>query len=127
MSKETTEVRGAVAGRVEQHVRRQPLPKRLPAGIGRRIGDTDDLPEQLKAQLRQPGAPTLEMQILDIVKDLDGACTVDEVIVSLWRKHKVLTKDRRALANRLYRMTTKGQLDSVRGRKGVWALPILIG
>jgi hypothetical protein len=112
---------------VQGEVRRQPPAKRLPAGIGRRLGDTDDLPEELKAQLRPPGAPTLEKQILGIVEELGGACTVDELMVSLWRKHKVMTEDRRALANRLYRMTVKGQLDSVRGRKGVWALPILIG
>lgn len=125
MTNEVT--RPALAVPVQGEVRRQPPAKRLPAGIGRRIGDTDDLPEKLKAQLRAPNATALEKQILDIVKELGGACTVDEVMVSLWRKHKVMTEDRRALANRLYRMTVKGQLDSVRGRKGVFALPILIG
>lgn len=91
--------------------------------VGKRLGDIADLPTVLRDQLR--GRSTthgIDEQIMGIVRDFDGVAQVDEIMVALWRKHKVLTEDRRALANRLYRLTVRGQLRSVKGRKGVYEI-----
>ena len=45
--------------------------------------------------------------------------TIDEVIVGLFRDFQYVTEDRRTLANKLYRMTKAGHLESVPKRKGV--------
>ncbi len=98
--------------------------KRLPSDLGLRIGATEDLPDVLKRQLKKSAlTPTLENDILEVVHYLGGVCSTDELIVGLWRRHSVLTDDRKLLAAKLYRMTRKGSLSSVSGRRGIWAFP----
>ncbi len=113
-----------VVGRLEASVRRSAW--RNPPNLGKRIGDTDDLPDSVKCQLSKAvkkDLQTLESRIIDAVQGLEGICTTDELMVALWRQYGVVTENRRELANRLYRMTRKGWLVSVKGRRGLWALP----
>lgn len=91
--------------------------------VGNRIGDISDLPDSLLSQLSRKAIGELDAKIMDVIRSLDGLATTDEIMVSLWRRHKVLTEDRRALANRLYRMTTRGQLQRINGRKGTFRMP----
>lgn len=97
--------------------------RRMPHDLGLRIGNTADLPDVLKQQLRKAKAPSVEEKILDVAHYLGGVCTSDELIVGLWRRHSVLTESRREFVQRLYRMTRKGALCSVPGKRGVWSLP----
>jgi hypothetical protein len=93
--------------------------------IGSRIGNIDDLPEAIRAQLVSFQMDELEAQILDLLNDkLDRVATIDEILVGLWRSHAV-EHQREQLANKIYRMTRKEQLFSVSGKKGVYStLPV---
>lgn len=89
--------------------------------VGSRIGNIDDLPEAIRAQLVSFQMDELEAQILDLLNDnLDHVATIDEILVGLWRSHGV-AHQRDQLANKIYRMTRKEQLFSVPGRKGVYS------
>lgn len=90
--------------------------KRIPS----RIGDISDLPEAVRKVVA--GHSEINVQIIDVIRSLDGAANVDEIIVFLFRRHGVMTTSRRELASRLYRMTVLDQLVSIKGRKGVFGL-----
>jgi len=86
--------------------------------VGNRLGDLSDLPEALRKQLN---AGKMDEKILKTMRQrYDGMATIDEIIVGLFRDFEYVTEDRRTLANKLYRMTKAGHLESVPKRKGVW-------
>jgi hypothetical protein len=89
--------------------------------VGSRIGNIDDLPEEIRTQLVSFQMDELEAQILDLLNDsLDHVATIDEILVGLWRAHGA-AHQRDQLANKIYRMTRKEQLFSVPGKKGVYS------
>lgn len=93
--------------------------------VGSRIGNIDELPEAIRAQLVSFQMDELEAQILDLLNDnLDRVATIDEILVGLWRAHGV-AHQRDQLANKIYRMTRKEQLYSVPGKKGVYSTVIV--
>lgn len=88
--------------------------------VGKRLGDLSDLPEALRKQLNAGKMDDLEEKILKTMRQrYEGMATIDEVIVGLFRDFEYVTEDRRTLANKLYRMTKAGHLESVPKRKGV--------
>ncbi|WP_291982948.1 hypothetical protein [Candidatus Accumulibacter sp. ACC005] len=88
--------------------------------VGKRLGDLSDLPEALRKQLNAAKMGDLEEKILRTIKErYDGAASIDEIMVGLFRDFQYVTEDRRTMANRLYRMTKAGHLESVPKRKGV--------
>lgn len=92
----------------------------LPPDLGRRVGNLDELPESLRAQLQVGKIGELEREIIDIIRDVyDGAANVDEILVGLYRRSGVI-HDRQPLANRLYRMGQAGHLINVPRKKGVY-------
>ena len=92
----------------------------LPPDLGRRIGNLDDLPETLRAQLQVGKIGELERRIIDIIQYVyDGVANVDEILVGLYRQTGEV-HDRQPLANRLYRMGQAGHLKSVPRKKGVY-------
>lgn len=98
-------------------------PTDLPKNLGRRLGDLNDLPEALRAQIVVTKLDDLEAKIIKTMTErFEGVATVDEIIVGLFRDFEYLTEDRRQLANKLYRMQKASLLDAVPKRKGVYKL-----
>jgi hypothetical protein len=89
-----------------------------PRRIGKRIGSLSDLPPELVSQL-VTAIDELEEQIRRVInEDFDGAASVDEILVGLYRRFKVL-EDRRRLASKLYRMLKDESIFS-HEKKGVY-------
>lgn len=92
----------------------------LPPDLGRRVGNLEDLPESLRAQLQVGKIGELEREIVALIRDeYEGVANVDEILVGLYRR-KGEVFDRQPLANRLYRMGQAGHLISVPRKKGVY-------
>jgi hypothetical protein len=92
----------------------------LPPDLGRRVGNLDDLPEELRRQLQIGKIGEFEAQIIAVIRDTyDGVANVDEVLVGLYRQTAVI-HPRQYIANKLYRMGQAGQIVSVPRKKGVY-------
>jgi hypothetical protein len=86
-------------------------------------GDLSDLPPEVLSELNLTRVDELEQQLRDIVAAADGReIGLDPIIIELYRRHRVV-QPRRFIMNKLYRMATKGLIDSVEGKKGVYVLP----
>lgn len=95
----------------------------IPLNVGRRLGDISDLPEALRKQISVSKLDELEEKIVTTLRDrFEGVANVDELMVGLYRDHQYITEDRRALANKLYRMQKAGLIASLPKRKGVYKL-----
>lgn len=91
--------------------------------IGRRIGDTSDLPDVLRRQLVGSSLDDVEQKIVyTLNKRYQGIANIDEIIVGLYRDHQYVTEDRRQFGGKLYRMQKSGIVESVKGKKGVYRL-----
>jgi hypothetical protein len=92
----------------------------LPPDLGRRVGNLDELPESLRAQLQVGKIGEVEREIITIIRDtFAGIANVDEILVGLYRQTGEV-HERQPLANRLYRMGQAGHLISVPRKKGVY-------
>lgn len=92
----------------------------LPADLGKRVGNLDELPDELRAQLQVGKIGAFEQQIIDVIRDdFDGVANVDEVLVGLYRATRDIHQ-RQYIANKLYRMGQAGQIVSVPKKKGVY-------
>ena len=89
----------------------KPLPSRL--------GDLSDLPPELLAELSTPRGDEMENQIMVVLQAYGGTADLDQILVGLYRKFKVVQK-RRFLQNKVWRMCQKSMLWSIRGKKGVY-------
>lgn len=97
----------------------------LPEGVGSRFGNLADLPEGLLKQIPAVRVDDLEREVIDLLRDqLEGAGSVDEILVGLYRKSGVI-HDRRRIAGKLYRMVNSSPqlLLAVEKRRGVYRLP----
>lgn len=97
----------------------------LPEGLGSRFGNLDDLPEELRTQVLAARIDVVEQKIIDLLtQQFDGAATVDELRVGLYRATGEVF-DRRKLAGKLYRMVQAKPplLESVPKKKGVYRIP----
>lgn len=96
-------------------------PKDSLDAVGSRIGDTSDLPPELREQLASSQMDEMEEKILHTLKTrYDGVANLDEIMVGLYRDFEHITKDRRSLNGKLYRMKNRGLLENVPKRKGVY-------
>lgn len=93
-----------------------------PENLGKRFGDLDALPEELRKLLNVTKLDELEERVVSAIEALDGVATLDEIMVGLYRTYQYIPPDRRFLANKLYRMTKSGFIESVEKRKGVFRL-----
>lgn len=66
--------------------------------IGKRLGDISDLPEELKEQLK---SSTVNDHILEALTDLGGIANLDEILISIYRKHHKIYK-RIHISNQIY-------------------------
>lgn len=91
--------------------------------VGQRIGDMSDLPEEIRKQIVLNKLDDLEEKIVSTMRNrYEGIANIDEIIVGLYRDYKFVTKDRRNLGSKLYRMQRAGLLHSVPKRKGVYKI-----
>jgi hypothetical protein len=90
-------------------------------------GDLTDLPPALLKELSGPKIDPLEDQILAVVRAAgqDGV-ELNRLLVELYRRFGAV-QTRKALNNKAYRMTAKGLIDQVEGRRGTYRLPGLAG
>ena len=89
--------------------------------LGKRVGNLDDLPPELRSQLQIAKIDELEEQIITTINELyAGMANIDEILVGLFRKFQLVQK-RQYTANKLYRMAQTGLIFSVKGKKGVYS------
>lgn len=89
--------------------------------LGRRIGDFNELPEELRSQLQAAKTGDLEDDIISIIKDeYNGYANIDEILVSYYKKKQEVLQ-RQFLSNKLYRMSKSGLIYSIKGKKGAYA------
>jgi hypothetical protein len=100
------------------------MEKEIPINFGRRFGNLDELPPELKAQLQAIKVGDVEQVIIDLVRDdFDGIANLDEILVGLYRR-KLEVFDRQFISNKLYRMNKAGLIASVPKKKGVYSTVI---
>jgi hypothetical protein len=92
----------------------------VPRNFGRRFGDIDDLPDELKSQLQATKVGDVEQLIVEMLRDdFDGMANLDEILVGLYRRKREVFA-RQFISNKLYRMNKAGLIASVPKRKGVY-------
>ena len=97
---------------VEEIIRLKGLTSALPPDLG----NVYDLPGELLEELSIAKADDLEDQLVTVINAYGGEASLDQVLVGLYRKFKILQK-RRFLQNKLYRMDMVWSVD---GRKGMY-------
>jgi hypothetical protein len=80
------------------------------------LGNIFDLPQELIEELSVAKTDELEDQIVTVINAYGGTASLDQVLVGLFRKFKVLQK-RRFIQNKLYRMEMVWALE---GKKGIY-------
>jgi hypothetical protein len=83
--------------------------------------DTSDLPAELLKELSAGHADKLEDQIVDVMRAHGGSADLDQLLIGLYRKSRVVQK-RRFLQNKLWRMVRKGLLRKNREDRGTFFL-----
>ena len=82
--------------------------------------EVEDLPPELLAELSVGDGDKVEFQIMSVIEKLGGVASLDRILVELWRATGEVFK-RAAITNRLYRMGGKGMVQTLPGKKGVYA------
>jgi hypothetical protein len=82
--------------------------------------DVKDLPPELLEELSVAG-DLIEFTILELMQELGGMASLDQLLVGLYRKTGDVHK-RSAIVSRLYRMAQKGFVYGVPGKKGVYSV-----
>ena len=78
------------------------------------------LPDELLAELKISGSDRLEFDILDVIAKQGGIANLDRILLELYKLRAEVFK-RQDINSRLYRMTKRGMLHSVPGRRGVYS------
>jgi len=89
------------------------------APLPTRLGDLSDIPPELRAELTGVEIDELESQLVTIINSYGGTADLNQVLVGLFRKFKIV-QTRRFVQQKLWRMTTDGLLWGVPKRKGVY-------
>lgn len=82
------------------------------------LESTEDLPESCKSELRIMNVRDETMMLLNLF-DLKSPLSFDEIIVGLYRLHK-LEKTRVWVSATLYNLNKKGLVRKVEGKKGIY-------
>jgi hypothetical protein len=92
--------------------------ERLTKSLPHDLGDLSEIPEELLLEMSVSFHVTdLDDQIVTVINCYGGEATLDQILVGLYRKFRVVQK-RRFLQNKLYRQET---VRSVEGRKGIYS------
>lgn len=95
----------------------------LLAKVGTRLGNVDDLPENLRKQIPEFIIEGLDEQVYTVIKeDLEGIGSLSEIMIALFRRFKVTDKSRTEITEVVYRLIRKKMLTNIKGRKAIYAL-----
>lgn len=96
------------------------------AKVGTRLGNIEDLPEELRKQIPEFTIEGIDEQVYTVLKeDLDGIGSLSEIMVALFRRFKISNKSRTEITDVIYRLIRKRMLVNIKGRKGIYALVTL--
>lgn len=96
------------------------------AKVGTRLGNIDDLPEELRRQIPEFTIEGIDEQVYTVLKeDLDGIGSLSEIMIALFRRFKISNKSRTEITDVVYRLIRKRMLVNIKGRKGIYALATL--
>lgn len=99
------------------------MEENIPKNLGKRFGNTSELPDSLKKLIPEINISGLDEQIYDVLKnDLEGIGTISEILVSLYRKYQVLDQDRLSITRPIYKLIKKGLVKREEKRKGVYKI-----
>ncbi len=91
--------------------------------VGTRLGNIDDLPEELKKQIPEFALEGLDEQVYIVLKDdLDGVASLSEVMIALYHHFKIFNKSRAEITDAIYRLIRKKMVKGIKGRKAIYAL-----
>jgi hypothetical protein len=80
-----------------------------------------DLPPELLKELSIGQLDTLEQQIVAVFEAEGGSANLDQVLIGLYRKFRVV-QTRRFVQNKIWRMVRKGRLAKTKGERGLFTL-----
>lgn len=96
------------------------------AKVGTRLGNIEDLPEELRKQIPEFTIEGIDEQVYTVLKeDLEGIGSLSEIMVTLFRRFKISDKSRTEITDVIYRLIRKRMLVNIKGRKGIYALVTL--
>ncbi|HXQ50664.1 MAG TPA: hypothetical protein VN802_06185 [Stellaceae bacterium] len=93
----------------------------LATPIPKELGDISDLPDALVKELSVKSVDELERQLQTVMRACGGKANLDQLLVGLFRKYKVV-QTRRFLQNKLYRMLRKNLAFQVPGERATYCL-----
>lgn len=100
----------------------------LLAKVGTRLGNVDDLPENLRKQIPEFIIEGLDEQVYTVIKeDLEGIGSLSEIMIALFRRFKITDKSRTEITEVVYRLIRKKMLTNIKGRKAIYALTTFKG
>lgn len=91
-----------------------------PLQLSLNIEEVADLPVELLKELSISEGDKTEFAILNAVEEAGGVITLDRLLIALYKKTDEIHK-RQTLTSKIYRMTSKGLLYNVPGKKGVYS------
>ena len=91
-----------------------------PVQLALRLEDIDGLPDELIQELSITDGDKMDFTIQALMNDHAGVMSLDQLLIALYRKTSEVHK-RSNLNSRMYRMTQKGAVFNVPGRKGVYS------
>ena len=95
--------------------------------VGTRLGNIDDLPEELKKQIPEFALGGLDEQVYNVLKEeLEGIASLSEIMIALYQRYKVVDKNRQEVTEAVYRLIRKRVVAGVKGRKAVYKLASLM-
>lgn len=97
-----------------------PLPSKEMASIALSWNEVQDLPEELIAELSISESDKYDFGVISIIDECGGMASLDRILVELFKQTGEISK-RSNLNARLYRMSQKGLVFSVPGKKGVYS------
>ena len=89
------------------------------SGLSLSWSELQDLPDELVAELSITESDKLDYNIIELIDRHGGTASLDRILVEVYRLTGQVMK-RSNLNARIYRMTQKGMIHSVAGKKGVY-------
>ena len=82
--------------------------------------ELNELPKELVAELSITESDKLDFSIMELIEKCGGMASLDRILVEIYKLTGEILK-RANLNARLYRMSQKGMIYSVQGKKGVYS------
>ena len=105
---------------IEELRQRPDITPRAAKGLLVSMEDIEGLPPELVKELSVSDADMAEFSILDMIEEKGGIVSLDHLVIGLYRLTGDIYK-RASVTSKIYRMTQKGILFNVPGKKGVYS------